>query len=87
MKRLYVGNLLYSARYEDVRDLFDQYGTVHDVELIAERKPGHPHAFAFVEMDDTGADSAIDALDATEYMGLTLRVEEAQADAGAPPMA
>jgi RNA recognition motif-containing protein len=82
MKRLYVGNLLYSATYDEVRDLFGEYGTVYDVELIAEREPGHPHAFAFVEMEDAEADTAIDALDASDYMGLTLRVEEANGYAG-----
>lgn len=80
LKRLYVGNLLYSVTYEEVRDLFAQYGTVNSVDLIAEREPGHPHAFAFVEMPDEEADAAIDALDATQFMGLTLRVEEAKPD-------
>lgn len=82
MKRLYVGNLLYSTTYDEVRDLFAQYGTVYNVELIAEREPGRPHAFAFAEMEDDEADTAIDALDASDYMGLTLRVEEAKAASG-----
>jgi RNA recognition motif-containing protein len=81
VKELYVGNLLYSVRYDEVRDLFAQFGTVHNVKLIAERKPGHPHAFAFVEMGEDAADAAILALDGVEFLGLTLRVEEARPDA------
>jgi RNA recognition motif-containing protein len=78
MKELSVGNLLYSVGYDEVRDLFADYGTVYTVKLIAERVPGHPHAFAFVEMEDSAADAAIRSLDGAEFLGRALRVEEAR---------
>jgi RNA recognition motif-containing protein len=78
VKELYVGNLLYSVTLDEVTALFAQYGTVHNAKLLAEREPGHPHAYAFVEMEESAADAAILALDGTEFMGLTLLVEEAK---------
>jgi RNA recognition motif-containing protein len=82
VKELYVGNLLFSVTLDEVRDLFAPYGTVYDAKLVAEREPGRPHAFAFVEMQENAADEAIQVLDGSEFMGLTLRVEEAKSDTG-----
>lgn len=80
MKELYVGNLLPSVTLSDVTDLFSQYGTIYDARLIAQREPGRPHAYAFVEMDDDAANAAIEGLGGTDYMGLTLLVEESRPD-------
>jgi RNA recognition motif-containing protein len=82
VKELYIGNLLFSVTLDEVRDLFVPFGTVYDAKLVAERAPERPHAFAFVEMQERAADEAIQALDGSEFMGLTLRVEEAKPDTG-----
>jgi RNA recognition motif-containing protein len=82
IKELYVGNLFYEATLEDVTALFSRYGVVHDARLVAAREPGHPHAFAFVVMEDFAADEAMRNLDGEEFMGLTLRVDEAKSNAG-----
>ena len=78
MKRLYVGNLPFTATEDEVRDLFGQHGSVNDVKLISDRDTGRPRGFGFVEMDDDGANKAMEALNGAEMGGRTLRVDEAQ---------
>jgi RNA recognition motif-containing protein len=76
-KRIYVGNLPFTATEEELSELFAQHGTVHSVDLISDRQTGRPRGFGFVEMDEDAADAAITALDGMEYGGRTLRVNEA----------
>ena len=78
MKKLYVGNLPFSATDAEVNQLFGEHGTVHSVALINDRETGRPRGFGFVEMDDSAAAAAISALDGQEFDGRTLRVNEAQ---------
>lgn len=78
MKSVYIGNIVYSASEEDMRKLFGQFGEVISVKLINDRETGRPKGFGFVEMDDTGALKAIEALNNTDYMGRNLRVNEAR---------
>jgi RNA recognition motif-containing protein len=77
-KKLYVGNLPYSATEDELRELFSQHGTVHSVSLISDRETGQPRGFGFVEMDDEGAAAAIAALEQTPFGGRNLRVNEAR---------
>ena len=78
MKQIYVGNLPYSSSEEDVRELFAQYGEVTSVKLINDRETGRPRGFGFVEMEDSSAESAIEALDGQEFGGRSLKVNEAR---------
>jgi RNA recognition motif-containing protein len=78
MKRLYVGNLPFSATEDEVRELFGQHGTVHSVALINDRETGRPRGFGFVEVDDEAMATMIQALDGTDLGGRTLTVNEAQ---------
>jgi RNA recognition motif-containing protein len=84
-KRIYVGNLPYSATEEEVRQLFAQHGTVHEVKLITDRETGKLRGFGFVEMDAPAADAAIQALDGTDLGGKSLRVNEARERKERPP--
>jgi len=77
-KKIYVGNLPFRTTETEVRELFAQYGTVHDVRLITDRETGRPRGFGFVEMDESEADAAIQALDGTDLGGRNLRVNEAR---------
>lgn len=77
-KKLYVGNLPFSATQEQVRDLFEQYGTVHTVDIITDYETGRSRGFGFVEMDDQEAKAAIEGLDGTLFGGRNLRVNEAR---------
>jgi len=48
--KLYVGNLSYATREEELRTLFGQAGTVSSVALIKDRDTGSSKGFAFIEM-------------------------------------
>ncbi len=77
-KRIYVGNLPFKISDQDLRELFEPFGTVHNVAIISDRDTGRPRGFAFVEMDDGGAAAAIQGLDGSQYGGRSLRVNEAK---------
>ncbi len=77
-KRIYVGNLPYSATEEEVRDLFSQHGEIISVAMITDRETGRFRGFCFVEMDDDAAEEAIAALNDQEMGGRALRVNEAR---------
>jgi RNA recognition motif-containing protein len=77
-KRIYVGNLPYTATEDEVRDLFSQYGEVASVSLVNDRETGRPRGFGFVEMPADGADEAISALDGKDMGGRQLRINEAR---------
>jgi RNA recognition motif-containing protein len=78
VKKLYVGNLPFSATEDEISELFGQHGTVHSVALINDRETGRPRGFGFVEIDDEALQPAIQALDGYEMGGRALRVNEAQ---------
>ncbi len=77
-KRIYVGNLPFSATEDEIRELFSQHGTVEAVNLITDRETGRPRGFGFVEMGDEEAAAAISALDQKEMGGRNLKVNEAK---------
>ena len=78
-KRLYVGNIPFTATADELREAFGRYGSVAAVDVIMDRETGRPRGFAFVEMDEAqAADAAIAALDGQEFGGRDLRVNEAQ---------
>lgn len=76
-KRIYVGNLPFSASEDQVRDLFGEYGTVSSVSIVTDRETGQPRGFGFVEME-SGADEAIRALHEHNMGGRNLTVNEAR---------
>lgn len=78
MKKLYVGNLPFSATEAQVRELFGKHGDVASVALINDRETGRPRGFGFVEIEDSAMAKAIQALDGFELDGRTLSVNEAQ---------
>lgn len=78
MKKIYVGNFPYNASEEQLKELFEQHGTVHSFDLIKDRDTGRSRGFAFVQMDDAEAAAAIAALNGMDMDGRALRVNEAQ---------
>lgn len=76
---IYVGNLSYGAKEDELRDLFGQYGNVKSVKIITDRDTGRSRGFAFVEMDSHGeGEAAINGLNGTEYDGRALSINEAR---------
>ncbi len=78
MKKLYIGNLPFTATDDEIKELFGAHGTVHSVALINDRETGRPRGFGFIEMDDDAAVKAQQALDGHEMGGRALKVNEAQ---------
>ena len=78
MKKIYVGNLPFSATEDEIKELFGQHGTVHSVALINDRETGRPRGFGFIEVDDDALAGMIQNLDGKEMDGRALRVNEAQ---------
>jgi RNA recognition motif-containing protein len=78
-KRIYVGGLPYSAKDQDLQEMFSRSGTVTSVSVISDRYTGESKGFGFVEMSsDAEADNAIRALNGTTMGGRTLNVNEAK---------
>jgi len=77
-KKLYVGNLSWSATESGVRAAFEAYGTITSVNLVEDRETGRARGFGFVEMDDAGAEEAIRNLDGRDFGGRNLKVNEAK---------
>jgi len=78
-KRLYVGNLAYSATSEELQELFAQYGQVRSAQVLSDRETGRSRGFGFIEMDDDAdAEAAIEALDGNDHQGRRLTVNEAK---------
>ena len=58
LKKIYVGNLPFSATEEELRELFEQHGQVQSVSIITDRETGRSRGFGFVEMEAASADDA-----------------------------
>ena len=78
MKKIFVGNLPWSATDQDLVDLFTQYGEVLSARVIVDRDTGRSKGFAFVELEDSAADVILSTDDAFELDGRQLRVNEAE---------
>lgn len=78
-RKLYVGNLSYGVRDEQLQELFSQHGTVESAQVIMDRATGRSKGFGFVEMgSEDEAQSAIEALDGQDHEGRTIRVNIAK---------
>ncbi len=76
---IYVGNLSYEVKEDDLRHVFAEYGTVKNVQLPIDRETGRVRGFGFVEMEsDAQETAAIEALDTAEWMGRSLKVNKAK---------
>jgi RNA recognition motif-containing protein len=78
-KKLYVGNLPFSATDQILVDTFSQVGTVASAKVITDRDSGRSKGFAFVEMStDEEAQNAIQQFNGADYDGRALTVSEAR---------
>ncbi len=80
MKKLFVGNLPYSANETDVQSFFEGAGVALDsVTVMRDRFTGQARGFGFVEIsDDDAAQRAVDMCNGKELMGRALVVNEAR---------
>lgn len=84
--KLYVGNLPYSFRDEDLLQAFSAHGSVASAKVMMERDTGRSKGFGFVEMgSDAEAQAAISAMNGQQYGGRGLVVNEARPMEPRPP--
>jgi hypothetical protein len=78
-KKLYVGNLSYSIRDNDLEQAFGEFGAVASAKVMMERETGRSKGFGFVEMGtDAEAQAAIEGLNGHTLDGRALTVNEAR---------
>ena len=78
-RKLYVGNLPYSADQQSLTEIFSQCGTVDSVNVIADRDTGQSKGFGFIEMSsDSEAQKAIQELNGADCDGRPMTVNEAK---------
>lgn len=76
---IYVSNLGFNVRDEDLKEFFSPYGEVSSAKVINDRETGKSRGFGFVEMpDDAAAKKAIEELDGGDVEGRTIKVMEAK---------
>lgn len=84
--KLYVGNLPYTVRDEDLQQAFGNYGAVNSAKVMMERDTGRSKGFGFVEMgSDAEAQAAIEGMNGQSLGGRSLVVNEARPMEPRPP--
>jgi cold-inducible RNA-binding protein len=84
--KLYVGNLAYSIRDDDLQQAFSQFGTVSSAKVMMERDTGRSKGFGFVEMgSDAEAQAAISGMNGQALSGRSIVVNEARPMEPRPP--
>lgn len=77
-RTLYVGNLPWATKAEDLADAFSAHGEVLSSRVITDRETGRSRGFGFVEVRDEDAESMIAAMNGTELNGRVITVNEAK---------
>lgn len=78
-KKLYVGNLPYSASEQSLTDAFSACGTVDSVKIVTDRDSGRSKGFGFVEMsNETEAQAVISKFNGADYDGRQMNVSVAK---------
>jgi RNA recognition motif-containing protein len=80
---VFVSNFPFATTEDELRERFEQFGSVRSVRIIVDRETGRSRGFAFVELASAGdIDGVIEALDGTELKGRRLAVSKARGRAG-----
>ena len=84
--KLYVGNLPYTVRDEDLQQSFGQFGSITSAKVMMERDTGRSKGFGFVEMgSDAEAQAAITGMNGQSLGGRSITVNEARPMEARPP--
>ena len=84
--KLYVGNLPYSVRDEDLQQSFGAFGSITSAKVMMERDTGRSKGFGFVEMgSDAEAQAAIAGMSGQSLGGRSITVNEARPMEARPP--
>lgn len=74
---IYIGNLNYKVRENDLQQALERYGEVISVKVVKDRDTGRSKGFGFAEMDDAAARQAMEELNGTDFEGRALVLKEA----------
>ncbi len=86
--KLYVGNLPYTVRDEDLQQAFGEFGAITSAKVMMERDTGRSKGFGFVEMgSDAEAQAAISGMNGQSLGGRSITVNEARPMEARPPRA
>jgi len=78
VRTLYVGNLPWSAKAEDLSEAFSTHGEVVSSRIITDRETGRSRGFGFVEVNDEDVEKIIEAMNGVDLGGRTITVNEAK---------
>ncbi len=76
LKKLYIGNLPFTATEDSVREFFSQVGEITSLNLISDLHTGRPRGFGFIEMEE--ADKAVNELNGKDFGGRAIKVDIAR---------
>jgi RNA recognition motif-containing protein len=79
LMNIYVANVPYSVKDQDLRELFEPYGEVTSAKVIMDKVTNRSRGFGFVEMSDENAGrTAIEQTNGKNFHGRDLVVNEAR---------
>ena len=77
-KKLYIGGVSYNTTQQGLQDAFSKFGNVVSASIIMDKMTGRSRGFGFVEIDDSAAEAAIQAMNGATLDGRKLTVNEAR---------
>jgi len=84
-KKLYIGNLSFSVRDEELSNAFASFGTIVSARVVMDRDTGRSKGFGFVEFDsDDAGQNAIESMNGKELSGRPINVSEARPQTDRP---
>ncbi len=77
--KIYVGNLPYKFKADDLKEAFSEFGEITEATVITDRYSGRSKGFGFVTFaDEESAKKAVEAMNGKEVEGRELKVNEAK---------
>ncbi len=77
-KTLYVGNIPWSTKEDDLQQFFSQFGKIEECRIITERSTGRSRGYGFIEVSDDEAALIVEKANGVELEGRKLVVNEAK---------
>ncbi len=77
-KTLYVGNIPWSTKEDDLQQFFSQYGEVLECRIITERSTGRSRGYGFVEVEEANMEAIMEQTNGAELEGRKIVVNEAK---------
>ncbi|XP_058190310.1 28 kDa ribonucleoprotein, chloroplastic isoform X2 [Rhododendron vialii] len=76
--RIYVGNLAWRAKPEDLKSHFSKFGTVNSAKVLYDRKDGKNRCYGFLSFSSPAESKAAASLSGTEFLGRTMLIREVE---------